>query len=626
MALRERIVFILFLMFCIYAGLEYAASHWLIYPVFARQEQQRAQEPTETARKVIDREFIGIQQAVFAQAHSGQLYRSMKDPHSSFEPLRGQVDFVLLYDHRWNLMREQLAPSLASDRIQQALLLGESPFLSTIQMGYSKKGIITLDNQPVFVVAEPMHSVKNSKRLEGMVLTGKVLTDKWIQTLRKHHSLDFNWSFITTEEQKVRNAAVFSQITSTTPYVQTPVSNQLIECATAYFDTQNQPVLLIKTFHNKAITARGKAMIDRLMLVKLAMGFGAILFLTWLLQIVIISPLRKLINHFSKYGHPGSVAQKISMVRNDEIGELGTEFDQMCQRLQNAQLKLMEKSYVSGAAEMSSGILHNVRNALSPITTRIERIKDQFMEIPLQNLEQAQSELETGTLSPERREDLMRFVELTFQHVLTNLKEMVEGLEELSGQVLQIEDMLNCRRTFGGHASRHVELIEPHHLLSNALEIVPERFCVKNRIQIHTGIKKLPAIPVHPTSFVQILQNLLINASESLERENPLCPRIAVTCDIEAHETVDMLHWIIQDNGIGIETDQLETIFERGASSKNQGLTGIGLHWCANTINAMQGRLWAESAGPHQGASFHLLIPMAAEECLASTQAGAQEG
>jgi len=278
----------------------------------------------------------------------------------------------------------------------------------------------------------------------------------------------------------------------------------------------------------------------------------------------------------------------------------------------------MEKSYLSGVTEMSSGILHNVRNALSPITTRIERIKGQFKNVPLENLEQAQSELQHSSLDSERRKDLMRFVDLTFQDVLMNLNEMVTGLDDLSEQVVQIEDMLNIQRTFG-REDKPVEFIEPVELLNKALEMVPESVQNECRISVHSKIKKLPAIPVEPTTFVQILQNLLINAAESLEKEEPLYRKIRISADIETVEERQMLHWQIQDNGGGIAEEKIQHIFERGASSKQKGLTGIGLHWCANTLTAMKGRIWAESQGLHCGAVFHILIPMAPEEELVET-------
>ena len=116
--------------------------------------------------------------------------------------------------------------------------------------------------------------------------------------------------------------------------------------------------------------------------------------------------------------------------------------------------------------------------------------------------------------------------------------------------------------------------------------------------------------------FVQILQNLLINAAESLEKESPLYRKIKISADIEIHEEKELLHWQIEDNGSGISEDQLHQIFERGASSKHKGLTGIGLHWCANTLTAMRGRIWAESQGPHCGAVFHILMPTAPDEQL----------
>jgi signal transduction histidine kinase len=312
------------------------------------------------------------------------------------------------------------------------------------------------------------------------------------------------------------------------------------------------------------------------------------------------------------------------MTRKDEIGTLASEFDLMCSRLQSAQVKLMEKSYHSGMTEMSSGILHNVRNALSPITTRIERIKGQFKDIPMDNLEKAKSELQHGSLDPQRRQDLMRFVDLTFKDVLDSLKDMVSGLDDLADQVFQIEDMLNMQRTFG-REDKPVEFVTPSDLLNRALEMVPENHRDECRISIDPRIKKLPAIPVEPTTFVQILQNLVINAAESLEKQKPLCRKISVKATQEEIDGRQLIHWQIEDNGSGIPKEKIQQIFERGASSKRKGLTGIGLHWCANTLTAMKGRIWAESKGEHKGATFHILIPMAPETELVVTTEGETE-
>ena len=619
MSLRERIAVILFILFCCYGGLEYAAQQWLLYPEFVLQEQQLARDSSKKVRDTINRQFSDFHKQVVTSAKSGEFDSLLKNTGNlnTINPI-DTADIVVLFDYKWNWGFSRLPEKITPQQFQTELMESAKPFLTKKQMGFFKEGICALNGHFIYLVAEPILASPQSQKVEGMVLAGQYFTDKKLEQLRREMNLSFNWDILTQE-----NIDIISRITIDNPYEFVSLGDNFMQCSTALFDHQDQPALLIKTFHDKSISVQGLQAVRKSILIKLVAGFVGILFVIVLLQIVVISPIMKLIKHIIELEHPGSAKQKCILSRKDEIGTLATEFDQMCRRVQNAQVKLMEKSYLSGATEMSSGILHNVRNALSPITTRIDRIKDQFHHIPLDNLEKAKTELQNGSLSSERRADLVRFVELTFQQVMDNLKDTVSGLEELSGQVVQIEDMLKTQRSFGSKDDKPVEFIEPARLLENAIRLIPEKIKSKNRIQISSTIEELPAIPVHSTTFIQILQNLLINAAESLQRETPLLPKITICCQIEPQQdSVDMLHWKIEDNGIGIQPDKIEAIFERGASSKTTGLTGIGLHWCANTINAMRGRLWAVSNGPHKGACFHIIIPMAAEECLAEMTEG----
>jgi two-component system, NtrC family, sensor kinase len=56
-------------------------------------------------------------------------------------------------------------------------------------------------------------------------------------------------------------------------------------------------------------------------------------------------------------------------------------------------------------------------------------------------------------------------------------------------------------------------------------------------------------------------------------------------------------------------------VFDKGFSTKSRETNyGIGLHWCANAIAALGGRIWAASEGPGLGASMHLMLPLAIRE------------
>ena len=82
-----------------------------------------------------------------------------------------------------------------------------------------------------------------------------------------------------------------------------------------------------------------------------------------------------------------------------------------------------------------------------------------------------------------------------------------------------------------------------------------------------------------------------------------------------------LAHVRFTDNGQGIPAEALPRLFERGFTSKARG-SGIGLHWCANTMAAMGGRIHATSDGPGRGACVHLLLPLA-DQHESSTEATA---
>ena len=69
----------------------------------------------------------------------------------------------------------------------------------------------------------------------------------------------------------------------------------------------------------------------------------------------------------------------------------------------------------------------------------------------------------------------------------------------------------------------------------------------------------------------------------------------------------------VRDDGIGIAQENLQEIFVRGFTTKRKGgVAAPDLHWCANRVTAMGGKLYAESPGLNRGATFHVLLPLAA--------------
>jgi histidine kinase len=114
---------------------------------------------------------------------------------------------------------------------------------------------------------------------------------------------------------------------------------------------------------------------------------------------------------------------------------------------------------------------------------------------------------------------------------------------------------------------------------------------------------RLPEVAGDRVQFVRVFQNLLSNAMKYRSGE-PLVIRIRAAQEGDA--------WVfsVEDNGIGIQADYHETIFnpfKRLHGREYQG-TGVGLAICRRIVERHGGRIWVEST-EGSGAKFRFTIP-----------------
>jgi signal transduction histidine kinase len=109
-----------------------------------------------------------------------------------------------------------------------------------------------------------------------------------------------------------------------------------------------------------------------------------------------------------------------------------------------------------------------------------------------------------------------------------------------------------------------------------------------------------------------VLSNLILNAYESIQRAGTQNGRISLSASDTVIDDAKMVQLTVRDNGTGFEEDVRNKVFQRGYTSKGAGdTTGLGLHWCANAVASMGGRIFADSEGEGRGAEFHVLLPAA---------------
>lgn len=115
---------------------------------------------------------------------------------------------------------------------------------------------------------------------------------------------------------------------------------------------------------------------------------------------------------------------------------------------------------------------------------------------------------------------------------------------------------------------------------------------------------ELPYLKMSRMALYDILLNLICNSLKYSRRG--VLPKI----NIDA--VLDDEHWIfsVRDNGIGIDPDEIEKIFEPYFRSEKSKITeglGMGLPQCKKLVELHHGNIWVEST-PHEGSTFYFSI------------------
>jgi signal transduction histidine kinase len=170
-----------------------------------------------------------------------------------------------------------------------------------------------------------------------------------------------------------------------------------------------------------------------------------------------------------------------------------------------------------------------------------------------------------------------------------------------------IEDLMNLRYLQQSSSELRYEDVMLSTIIDDAVQEV------HNLIEAsgHTLTVNTPTgavIHVDRIRTAMALTNILNNAVRFTQ------PGGTIRIEAEVHPENEA--WVkISDNGIGLEADKIERIFEKfyqveDHMTRIHGGLGIGLSITRALVEAQRGRVWAESAGLGQGTIFTLTLPL----------------
>jgi two-component system, LuxR family, sensor kinase FixL len=287
-------------------------------------------------------------------------------------------------------------------------------------------------------------------------------------------------------------------------------------------------------------------------------------------------------------------------------------------RLGEMHRSLLDVSRQAGMAEMATGVLHNVGNALNSVNVSVNLLAERLHQSRLPGLKKAMdlmashgADLAAFLTADGRGRQLPSYLQALASQLTGEREELLEEVHTLQKSVEHIKSVVSMQQE---HArfSGVVEPLELTALLDDALRLQAVSF-ERLGIQVKREYTEGLLVQVDRHKLLQILLNLLSNARHALVDSGRADKQLTIRVERMVSER---LRIAVQDNGVGIAPEDAPRLFTQGFTTKKDG-HGFGLHISALAAAEMDAFLSCTSEGRGQGATFTIDLPISGEESRA---------
>ncbi|MEA5567099.1 sensor histidine kinase [Anabaena sp. UHCC 0399] len=297
--------------------------------------------------------------------------------------------------------------------------------------------------------------------------------------------------------------------------------------------------------------------------------------------------------------------------RAKELQNKNTQLTQTLQRLQQAQIQLIQTEKMSSLGEMVAGIAHEINNPITFVKCNIDYVKQYSSNIlKLIHNYQLYYPQPPDHIQSQIKEMDLEFVQEDFIKILKSIEIGTD----------RVEKIVKSLRNFSRLDEAEIKAVDIHEGIDGTLMILSHRLKAMDKnpeISIIKEYALLPLVECYPGLLNQVFMNILANAIDALHeynlqrtgdeiKNNPSAIRI---CTYQLNES-----WIqirIIDNGIGIPENIRDKLFDPFFTTKPVGQgTGLGLSISYQIIvEKHSGKLYCNSNQP-KGIEFVIEIPI----------------
>jgi two-component system NtrC family sensor kinase len=287
------------------------------------------------------------------------------------------------------------------------------------------------------------------------------------------------------------------------------------------------------------------------------------------LLVLVEQPLQELMNTISRVRTGDLTARVAFAKREDDIGALGRQFNEMVQTLDQNHAEIEElhrremlrAEHLASLGELAAGLAHEIRNPLAGIAGVVDVMGK---ELPAN--------------SPSRA---------------------VMG--DVQNEVLHIQNILNDLLSYSRPRPPNFHPADINTTVEQAIQLARQQVLTKPIRVFYEPVPALPEVLHDPALIQQVILNLLLNGIQAITGEGT----VAVSSSLED----DFVLIQVSDTGRGIAPDALAKIFKPFFTTRSEG-TGLGLSLANGIVRSHGGRIDVSSA-MQKGTRFKVWLPVA---------------
>ena len=256
------------------------------------------------------------------------------------------------------------------------------------------------------------------------------------------------------------------------------------------------------------------------------------------------------------------------------------------EELRETQAQLIQSAKMASLGKLVAGIAHEINTPIGAVKSMQDTL--------FRSVKKLKDSIENQYPEEQKRESRLN----------ANLEVIDESKNVINSGTERVINIVKRLRSFARLDEAELKTVDIHEGLEDTLTLLHHD--IKHSIRVKRNYGDIPPIACYPGRLNQVFLNILVNAKQSIKGKGNI--------EITTYTRQESVFIEIKDNGVGIEKEHLNKVFDPGFTTKGVGVgTGLGLSICYQIVQDHQGEILVESE-VNKGTTFTVILPMDLDE------------